>query len=409
MSWIDRLQEAAFTTPATDEGGAVRITFTYEDVSRSVEKKTAAFNFPDADGIFIQDRGNSGRKYPIRAIFHGEDCDLEASVFEAALLQRGVGKLEHPIYGTVDVVAFGRISRRDDLKSAANQAIVEVVFWETTGAAYPSNQTDPASDIDAAVQSYNEKKAESFEDSGALSTATGRATFKNRYLGALGAVSSALEPIAAATDEVKAVFDNIADSIALSIDVLIGEPLVLASQTSILMQTPARSTATILSKFDGYSLLLDQILGGSAPTDPDAFNGSDLFAAGIMTGLVTSATNTQFDTKENTLNAAELLLEQFSKYTDWRDNTDPGIDTGEAYQQLQEAVAITAGFLVDVSFTLKREASIVLDRDKTIINVAAELYGSVDDDTLNTLINTNKLTGSEIIELPRGRTIVYYI
>ena len=37
----------------------------------------------------------------------------------------------------------------------------------------------------------------------------------------------------------------------------------------------------------------------------------------------------------------------------------------------------------------------------------AELYGSVDD-RLDFLIESNGLTGSEILELPRGRAIVYY-
>jgi hypothetical protein len=70
-------------------------------------------------------------------------------------------------------------------------------------------------------------------------------------------------------------------------------------------------------------------------------------------------------------------------------------------------VALTAGHLVETSFTLLQERRIVLDRERTIIDLAAELYGSVDD-RLDLLINSNDLTGSEILELPRGRTIVYY-
>jgi hypothetical protein len=83
------------------------------------------------------------------------------------------------------------------------------------------------------------------------------------------------------------------------------------------------------------------------------------------------------------------------------------VDTGEAYQALQQAVALTAGFLIQVSFTLAAERRIVLDRDRTIIDVAAELYGSVDD-RLDFLINTNNLSGDDILELKRGRSLVYY-
>ena len=124
-----------------------------------------------------------------------------------------------------------------------------------------------------------------------------------------------------------------------------------------------------------------------------------------------SVVNNRFNTKSEAIEAADALLTQFQDVTDWRDNNFESlaeVDTGEAYQKLQEAVALTAGFLVEISFTLKQERRIVLDRARTIIDLAAELYGSVDDQ-LDFLINSNSLTGSEILELPRGREIAYYV
>ena len=75
---------------------------------------------------------------------------------------------------------------------------------------------------------------------------------------------------------------------------------------------------------------------------------------------------------------------------------------------LRRFVAIAAGFLVEISFTLKQEFRITLDRPRTIIDLAAELYGEVDGQ-LDFLISSNNLTGSEILDLPRGREIVYYV
>ena len=57
MAWNDRLHEAAYNSPS-----GVRILFDYENVRKSFDKKTTAFNFPDADGTFIQDLGHSGIK-----------------------------------------------------------------------------------------------------------------------------------------------------------------------------------------------------------------------------------------------------------------------------------------------------------------------------------------------------------
>ena len=87
---------------------------------------------------------------------------------------------------------------------------------------------------------------------------------------------------------------------------------------------------------------------------------------------------------------------------------DPSaLDTGGGYQAMQRAVATAAGMLVAISFDLVPERRIVLDRARTIVDLAAELYGTVDS-RLDFLIETNGLTGSEILELPRGSTILYY-
>src|SRR6185369_4076910 len=105
--------------------------FGYDDLSSEVDKRTAAFEFPGVDGAYIQDNGHGERRYPLRCLFSGPECDTEASAVESLLLERGTGRLDHPLYGRVDVVPFGTITRRDDLVSAANQAVVEVVFWST--------------------------------------------------------------------------------------------------------------------------------------------------------------------------------------------------------------------------------------------------------------------------------------
>ena len=53
MAWNDRIREAAYTSPSGE-----RIIFGYENVSRKIDKKTTGFDFPDADGTFVQDLAN---------------------------------------------------------------------------------------------------------------------------------------------------------------------------------------------------------------------------------------------------------------------------------------------------------------------------------------------------------------
>lgn len=406
MAWTERLQEAAYTAP-----DGTRIVFIYENVSKEFDKKGSAFDFPDADGTYMQPMGRTGRRYPLRLIFSGTDYDLQANAFEAAIDQDGTGKLDHPIYGTINVVPFGTIKRRDDLKTAGNQAIFEVTFWETIGLVYPTGQTDPQSAVIAAVDEYNTAAAESLAGGLDLTTAIQRATFENQYLAALDVVKSTLSGVADTQDNVRKQFNATVDSVQTGIDVLIDEPLTLALQTTALIQAPARARTSITTRLDGYANLARDLLGLNDPEDYNEFLTRDLYASTTVTGSIVSTVNTEFITKSDALKAAEVVLAQMDAVTVWRDDNFAlldEIDTGETYQKLQDAVALTAGFLVEISFSLKQEQTLVLTRARTIIDLVAELYGAVDTE-LDFFITSNDLSGSEILELPAGREVVYYV
>lgn len=405
MAWQDRLSPAAYTSP-----GGTRIEFDFEDVSRQVDKRTSAFNFPEVNGTYIQDNGHTGRRYPLRCIFWGGDHDLAIEAFEALLLEKGPGTLEHPRYGSVDVVPYGTITRRDDLKTSANQAVLEVEFYETTGIVYPSSQTDTLGNISASLDAYNEAMAAEYAARVDIATAGSRADLRARYQNLLNTAEGILRPIAETQADIEATFNTVIDSINQGIDTLISDPLTLAFQTMILIQAPARAAAAISARLEAYGNLAASILGDSN-SDNENFHTADLFSSAAVSGCIISAINSEYDNKPAAVSVAAYGLDQLDEITAWRDEmfqTYEMVDPGEAYQALQDSVALTAGYLVDVAFTLAQERRMVLDRARTIIDVTAQLYGVVDE-KLNFFINTNSLTGSEIIGLPRGKEIVYYL
>lgn len=419
MSWLDRLKEAAYTGPS-----GTRMAFLYGDVSLEFDKRTAAFQFAGVDGSYVQDNGLSERRYALTCIFSGPDHDLEASAFEGLLAEKGTGRLEHPLYGTFDVVPFGSITRRDDLVSAGNQTVLDVVFWSTIGAIYPSAQFSPKQAVSLSIGRSKASLASGFQKGMKLATEARRASSKLSIREALRNVQGAMGKIASATDSVNLAFRDLQSQINFGLDVLIGQPLLLAQQILNLTTLPARALAGIRSRLDGYADLLDRMIASSKsnPTLDESiipslrvrasndFQTAALFAGGAVLGSVTSVQENTFTSKPEALLAAEAILEQAEAMTPWTEERFGAleqVDTGEAYQDLQETVALAVGFLVEISFTLVPEKAIVLDRPRSIIDLSAEIYGSVDD-RLDFLISTNHLTGSEILELPRGRRVVYY-
>lgn len=417
--WESRIGEGAYNAPSGN-----RFVFEWEDLSREYDKRTAIFEFPRVDGAYIQDNGVGPRQYPLRCIFSGPNCDRYATAFEAALIERGPGKLEHPFYGPVDVVPCGRIARRDDLATAANQSIVEVTFFSTLGTVYPSRAGDPKNEINAALERFNLAAAGQFADTADLTSTVAKANLKDTIRKQLKQVSAALASVANATAEVKAEFDDYMSVLNYSLDVLIGQPLLLAQQMINLVTAPARAALGILSRLEAYQRfaqsLVDSVAGSSSSDSTTVpgiyrkvkndFLSTDVFALASVAGTVTSVLETQFTTRVEAMQAAAAVMAQMDELVAWREERFGGlnvIDTGEAYQALQEAVALVAGYLIEVSFTLLPERVKVLDRQRTIIDLCAELYGSVDD-KLDFFITTNDLSGSEILELPAGAIVRYY-
>jgi prophage DNA circulation protein len=419
VTWIKRIGEAAYTSP-----GGTRMTFAYDDVSSEVDKRTAAFEFPGVDGAYIQDNGHGERRYPLRCIFSGPECDDEASAFEGLLLERGTGRLDHPLYGRIDVVPFGTITRRDDLASGANQAIVEVVFWSTLGAVFPSSRVSPKHEVAEAIRVAKPALAGGFARGMDLATEARRANTRLTVVDALRRIQSTLRIAANATESVSREFRDLQAQVNFGIDVLIGQPLLLAQQILNLITAPSRALAGIVSRLAGYRDLLSRMLASSKSSAGDAgglerialrlsndFHTAELVAAGAVLGSIASVVNNTFTAKPQALEAAEVILAQAADLTAWRDGRfeDLGqIDTGEGYQALQEATALAVGYLVEISFSLVPERALVLDRPRALVELCAELYGSVADERLDFLCSTNRLTGSEILELPRGRRVVYY-
>ncbi|HKY40778.1 MAG TPA: DNA circularization N-terminal domain-containing protein [Polyangiaceae bacterium] len=440
--WQTRLRESAYTPQ-----GGPRRTFKCYMMRRDVTLRGTVHEFPGVDDAYVQRTGNGPRRYPLLCYFSGPNHDLEALAFEAAVLAPGVGTLEHGRFGPVRVVPFGDVGRREDLVTEANQTILEVTFWTTLEAIYPTADANPQNEILAAIASFNLASGQQFENVVNLASATNKAIEKATINSMLKSVGAAFDGISSSVASVRKVIADAQETINLGMDVLIGKPLVLAQQISNLIQAPSRALAGLESRLDGYGLMFDSIFG-STPGLPanridettslgsirqrvaNDWHTADLFALNAMAGSILTVTAQPLDDKgrpvrgpifqnrRQAVAAAAVIEEQLTELIEWRDTQLAAIaslpalgkdqvDSGEAYQTIRFAAALTIGNLVQQSFALIPERSITINRPRTIVDVCAQVYRKVDS-RLDFLINTNDLSGDEILELPAGRKIVYY-
>ena len=287
MAWQDRIKNGAITGPS-----GTRIQFDYENLSSGFDKNASAFEFQQ--GTYVQNIGNSGRRFPLRMFFWGDDCDLLADELYRVLSETGVWLLEFPIGGTYDVVPYGPIKRMDNLTTAANQVVFEVEFWETIGVLYPQSQRDPSSEVIASVDEYNAATSEKFSEDVDVETTLEQVTAKNKYQAVLDATSQGLGVVADTQDDVKQQFNQIVDSVNQSIDVLIEDPTLLALQTVLLIQSPARAVTNINTRLSVYSNLIAEVIAPGLYADPNEFFIADLYASTYLTAQVIAVVNNTF-------------------------------------------------------------------------------------------------------------------
>ena len=425
-SWRDRLRPGVFTAPDGKDHKIVGTAF-----SRSRNLRGKAWEYADVDGAYVQRRGNGPKTYPLRVLFSGRNCDLEATAFEDAVSLPGFGTLTHPAYPTVPTVAaLGEVSRREDLVERGGEVVVEVTFIDSLESVFPLAAIDPELNAIDSIEAFNSAAAEDFAESAELTqldaVAMTKATIQSALTAYKRTIAQASRFVQAAQDDFNANYRAVQNSI----DVLMGAPTDLALQTCQLIQSPSRATRALTDRVEGYLGTLIGALGqfmGSVFASSDEpsitfeqegndFAVQDLVAQATLSSMLIASINMQYPTRAKALGAVVSLIDQIDALTDWRDKRAEqlfaarglkALDVGRGYSALHRSSTLTLGTLVSVGFALRTERKIVLGRPRQLVELCAELYGSVENAALNKLINDNDLTGSQILELAPGTEIAY--
>ncbi len=433
--WRGRLREASYKAP---NGRLIK--FDYEEVSRKFEARGTVHEFPGINQAYVQRTGFGSRKYPIRAYFHGSSCDIEAGWFEYALTLDGIGELNHPVYGTgLKVVPFGEIERRDDLVKQANQAIVDVTFWTTTGVPYPITGINTENEIRTQVAGWDIEKIQEFKNRFANFPDSAKNMGIKSFLNWLKNVEQTMQSASSAIADKRRQMQDGINLLNRTMDALVGMPIMLAQQVLGLMKAPGEAFSALSDRLDVYGQIVDGIIGDTMAQPAkvlasahglaikpiqiaNGFHSADLFVSGAMGGLLLTTLSSQYTSKQEALDTAAEVEALFAKVNGWRDEqitalSSPttglkslaaSVDAGDSFQKLYLARSSTMARLVEMSFSLYAERAIVLDRPRSLIDLCAELYGDISIDRLDFFINTNKLGGDEFLEIPEGRRIVYY-
>ncbi|GHU13036.1 hypothetical protein FACS1894161_2510 [Spirochaetia bacterium] len=430
MAWEDRIADAIYTSP-----GGKETTFMFEETGHEVPLKTSVFTFPDKDGGRVQHQGTGARIFPVTAIFCGADCMDRADEFETMIIERGIAEFRHPVYGTLKVVPTGNIKRHDGLVSELNQSTVSVTLTETiTDEDVPALDAVTADSIDALYEEFTESAAADFaegistdavpEQLQLQSILMEQTNLLNENLGGLvssepGKAAQFLTIIKEIKENTRMVFNQTEKAAQKSVSI--------GRQVLNVMKAPSRTSVAFVEKIKGYTQLITQMIN-QFKNDPfgiknirNVFSSTRLLLCGALASLASGSalalvnanalSGTGIMSRETAVNAAlqiDVLLEIVKEFEDSNVALDVFIDyNSSSYFQLQQLVYSSVQLIMNASFSLPMRRTITLGRDRQIIELCYELYGS--EEYLDQFIQENNFSLDEIELLPMGKEVSYYV
>lgn len=419
MSWQDRLKK--FITLQSPEGDFFEAK--WRGNPRDVNKKLGIFNYPGVNGTIVQDHGSESANYPLTIYIDGPENDIESERLSEALLQRGLWEIDHPVKGKklLQLISF-------------SEKILPVESGNVT--AFDTNWIEPITDqvISATAQLENQIEAFVF-DANSLAIIQ-FANMIQDTLAKVAAVKAAIKKVVAIVKKVTSTISSIItgidatmNSIQRGIDEALNaifvEPFKIAAQIQELIQLPGRIITDFSTRITMYSDMISGFLGLTPDSDDvsnEAYNTilvQELSVSAVIAITPSVGATSPYQIRTETLEAMTSIQALFTTVTESLDEsqenfTDVFIDDqyfsqSQSYTAVLRLTALSNQLLIQKTFDLSIQKTILLKEPKTPLQITVEEYGVEDfENDYDLFLTSNNLYGDDILLLQAGREVVIY-
>ncbi len=145
----------------------------------------------------------------------------------------------------------------------------------------------------------------------------------------------------------------------------------------------------------------------------------EIIGGGILSSeMIASITEPDYEVRSIVINQQISLLDQYNDYVELLDeNQTDRADELNSYHpdfaslnSLNEITNLTISNLFQIAFDSKQERTYTLPKDMNVILLSHKFYGSDEnDDNLQKFIDTNNIGLNELLNISKGRKVIYYI
>jgi hypothetical protein len=406
MAWKDNL-DTVFTITT---GDGVVYNPLWIPSSKVLEWNVSEFEFPNQPGTLVKKLQPKGRKINLEFYFQGDSHLEVATAFEQSANDVRVWNISHPYYGniichcpslTADNSAYGitkytctvietitedspKISLSPSEKIISDKELLDETFVTAF------NVTPSPSDVN--TFSDNNKRLYR-EGSRQVRNGIQAQEYFNAFNTANSAISKATIAPLNAIRTAQAVI-NAPALFASSVQSRVG---LLRSQF-----TRLRNTASTITGKVGKKIYENN-------------------AGGVVSAMMLAIANPQdgdFKNANQVLDLVSPLLDSYNEYIEDLDSlqTDNGgapdsyIPDAAALIGLNNLVNFAISNLFTIALNAKQERAFILDVDSNWIVLTHRVYGAIDfDNRLQELIDNNEAGLNELLQVQKGRRIVYYV
>lgn len=405
MSWIDKLKKGLEITTGDGE----KYFPLYDINPKTTEFNVAEFEFPNIEGTLVKRSMVKGTKMSLTFYFQGEDHLETSRKFEVSAKDKRAFKISHPFFG---IMLVQPTSLSYD-PTGLNITKIVGSFVETLSDEYPKITKDAKNQIALNVITTKEILVESLENN-VEELPLIFAEFLDK-INTLGELATKLKDQA---NEYKQLYKRALGSLDYASS-MIGN----AVQNAIdLYNFPAKFVSDIKERVTMFSEQMDEIFGTVEDlVTPEEKKTAEFTGGAIMLSLVESTIypiESDYQTSNEVLETISVVLKVWEKYiskiellqTATNDTLDSYIPDYDTIQSIYDIVNFSTANLLQIALESSSERSVILESDSNAIILAHRFYGLTDtDETLVKFIEQNNLSVDELLEIKKGKNIVYYI
>lgn len=409
MSWITKSETVEFSI-TTGDGKEYKPL--WNPGSTSKEFNVSEFDYPNLPGTLFNKQMPRGSKFPMEFYFQGENHLDVWKAFNASADDRRAWKIVHPYYGNLVVQPLDM----DTDHTKFNVSRVTINFGETITEDSPKTSTNPVDKISNDKMSFDELQSKVFVTNVIIDTKSiVTLSSNNSKIYAIGSKKIKLTPDAEA-------YFNFFNSANTAILNATAEPLqaIRALQTMIgypalLVDSVSNRMNVLVNQFNLLHDSIETIIDGKSKRIYENNAGALISAMALTTATPRDG---DYANRNEVYTEIKKLSNSYNLFSSDLDllqtanggSVDSYVADADSMIGLDSLVNYTISNLFTIALNAKQERSIILEEDSNIISLAHRFYGlEANDKSIEVLMNSNEIGLNELLEVRKGRKILYYV